>query len=212
MHFQHESTYRHYFIYSGGLPGGRFPDQLRIEVTKQRLNADTLMAFEDFSSTKICSGEYDLRVETEWNQFSSTLIRIGASLLRKGSNYPAAASAANPAAPAPAAPAPAVPAALPSSSNPPAGSCWRYTHAGTCTLDEVDCKFSHPGALGAFKTTVCTADGHCKMEQKRGHCSRDNCPFLHSEDDAKPEMLPILPAGRLPIQCSMIVPRNGFEF
>ena len=65
------------------LAGGGFPDQLRIEVTKQRLNADTFMAFEDFSSAKICSGEYDMRVETEWTQFSSTLIRIGASLLRK---------------------------------------------------------------------------------------------------------------------------------
>ena len=69
--------------------------------------------------------------------------------------------------------------------DPPAGSCWRYTHAGTCDLDEKDCRFNHPGEKSAFKHIVADDvfdDGFCKMEQsiRRGHCNGDQCPFLHS--------------------------------
>ena len=62
----------------------------------------------------------------------------------------------------------------------PQGTVGFRNLAGTCDLDEKDCRFSHPGEEGAYKNTVCDDDGVCKMEKRRGHCSRDQCPFKHN--------------------------------
>ena len=177
------------------LAGGQYPDQLRIEVTKPRFNEKTTIAFDSFVSQKICAGQYDQSMETDWTTFTETMARVGVSVM-KGASAAASSIPAASAVPAASgildysAAASSIPAAspVPAVSHPigdkslPAGSCWRYTHAGTCDLDEKDCRFSHPGEIGAHKHTVADDDGFCKTEKRRGHCSRDQCPFRHAED------------------------------
>jgi hypothetical protein len=178
--------------------GGSYPDNLRIEVTRPRLSPALLLAYDAFQDMEMCRGAYDPMLENDWAVFSAAAIRVGASLLKKAESLHD--PAATPVAPAAAAavdhrarnlmPVTAEIAA--------AGSgCWKWSHVGVCSYGD-NCRFPHLGTAGAHRHTVADADGYCLM-QKKGVCSRNNCPFLHSDAQggaAAEGQQPQLPATR----------------
>ena len=99
-------------------------------------------AFKSYMQTEVCSGAYNPEVETDWNVYVATLIRVGASLKM---DQPIDAEVDN-LPPTPIVLPPVVPNVIPPSgfsgddNKPPPGSCWQFTHAGTCDLDEKDCR------------------------------------------------------------------------
>ena len=63
--------------------GGAVPDNLRIELTKERLAPDLLIAFNTSEEMEVARGCYDTALEDDFAVFSAAVIRVGVSLVRR---------------------------------------------------------------------------------------------------------------------------------
>ena len=156
------------------------PDNLRIELTKERLSPDLLVAFNTFEQMEVARECYDTALEDDFAAFSVAVIRVGVSLVRRQSQQ----DAQGPAAAAPAA------AGLVASDERAKqlrytqgdNSCWKWS-VGECSHGD-NCRFEHVGEAGSQRSTVVDENDQCLMHMRRGQCTRKNCPFGHDGNKA----------------------------
>jgi len=162
--------------------GGAVPDNLRIEMTRERLAPDMIVAFNAFEEMEVARGCYDTDLENNFAAFSAAVIRVGISLTRRQSQR-------NAQSPGDAAPA-AAQAGLSASDDRARqlrftqgdNSCWKWS-VGECSYGD-NCRFEHVGEAGSQRGTVVDEDGQCLMFSRRGQCTRKKCPFGHNENTA----------------------------
>ena len=156
--------------------GGAVPDNLRIELTKERLAPDLLIAFNTFEEMEVARGCYDTDLEDDFAAFSAAVIRVGVSLVRRQSQLAATPAAAQ--AGLDASDARARQLRFTQGDN----SCWKWS-VGECSYGD-KCRFEHVGEAGSQRSTVVDEDDQCLMFSRRGQCTRKNCPFGHNGDNA----------------------------